>query len=321
MHVHHQTSLKLLTSIAALTAAAPALAQVDIPTGDAPEMTYEERAVFQAAPATYEAARQAQPVFVSDPQVQPIDYEAERREIKQPQYVQQAPTHHQQPVNNAPVYQSQPAHAAPVVQGAYAGHAAGVPVYFAPNGYPAGAMPYPAHSQHAQMPQYSEVERDAWLKECRTRYDGRGGRGTERGQVIGGLLGAGVGGLIGNRIAGRGNRLGGTLIGAGVGGLAGAVAGGAIGRSSDRREARDECEAYLMQHEAYWQQSSYGYGPVMLVPIMVPVQQRAVVREYVTHEWVEETVMVSAPAPKRVRAVPVKTVPVKTKMVKSVKGN
>jgi hypothetical protein len=74
-----------------------------------------------------------------------------------------------------------------------------------------------------------------------------------------------------------------------------------------RRGAPDECAAYLVQHDAQWQQMRYGYGPVMLVPIMVPVQQRAVVREYVTEEWVEE-VTPAAPAPR-----PVKTVPVTTK--------
>ena len=140
----------------------------------------------------------------------------------------------------------------------------------------------------------------------------------------GALLGAAAGGLAGNRIAGRGDRLAGTLVGAGVGALAGGAAGSAIGELSDRREAMDDCEAFLVQHEARWQQMSYGYGPVMLVPIMVPVEQRAVVREYVTEEWVDETVMVTgagqedhpvAPAPE-----PVKTVPVKTKTVKSVKS-
>ncbi len=86
----------------------------------------------------------------------------------------------------------------------------------------------------------------------------------------------------------------------------------------DRRGAPDECAAYLVQHEAQWRHMRYGYGPVMLVPIMVPVEQRAVVREYVTEEWVEEIVP-AAPAPGPVKTVPVKTVPVKAKSVKPVK--
>lgn len=32
----------------------------------------------------------------------------------------------------------------------------------------------------------------------------------------------------------------------------------------------------------------HGIGPVMLVPVMVAIPQRAVIREYVTEEWIEE---------------------------------
>jgi len=78
-----------------------------------------------------------------------------------------------------------------------------------------------------------------------------------------------------------------------------------------RHDASDDCGAYPARHDAQWRYMGYGYGPVMLVPIMVPVPQRAVVREYVTEEWVEEIVP-AAPAP-----APVKTVPVKTRSVKS----
>lgn len=85
-----------------------------------------------------------------------------------------------------------------------------------------------------------------------------------------------------------------------------------------RRDAPDDCVTYLVQHDAQWRHMGYGYGPVMLVPIMVPVPQRAVVREYVTEEWVEEIVP-AAPAPRPAKTIPVKTVPVKAKSIKSVK--
>jgi len=104
-------------------------------------------------------------------------------------------------------------------------------------------------------------------------------------------------------------------------------------RRDGRREVPSECEAFLARHDARWQQMSYGYGPVMLVPIMVPVEQRAVVREYVTEEWVEKEEVVSVPGKKIIQAVPapqavktipiktipIKTIPIKTRAVKSVK--
>ena len=327
----HYVIASVLTASAAVMAA-PAAAQIDTSAGDAPEMTYEERAIFQSkqagnpVPAALPAPspnpeEYTEPVFVSEPQVQnievqDIEYETEEREIRGPHQTQQSLP----PMSHTAEH--------PVQHGAYPSHAMGAPVYFPQGGYPAGAMRYPAELAHEQSGreqwERDQVGRDEWLQECRaryngTRYDGDGGRGGQRGQVIGGLLGAAAGGLIGNRIAGRGDRLGGTLIGAGVSGLAGAAAGSAIGRSSDGREVMDECEAYLGQHEAQWRQMRHGYGPVMLVPIMVPVEQRAVVREYVTEEWVEEEVMVKAPAKRVIHRTP-ETKPVKTVPVKSVKS-
>ena len=309
MRAHHKTSRQIillaLTS-SAVIAAGPALAHPD-----APEITYEERAVVQSLPS----APQAGPALISQPPVQEVEHEIERHEM-----------HHPHHGDHALAPMDAPADHRMTAGAMYPGHAVGAPIYFPQAGYPAGAMPYPAEYQQNQL------GRDEWLQECRARYDGQNGRGKKRGRTIGGLLGAAAGGLIGNRVAGRGKRLGGTLIGTGLGGLAGAVAGSAIGESSDRRDTLDECEAYLAQYEGQyntqWQHMNYGYGPVMLVPIMVPVEQRAVVREYVTEEWVEEEVKVKVPgkkitrpAPKPVKAVPIKTAPIKTKSVKSIKGS
>lgn len=306
----------ILASSAAVTAA-NAAAQDDASANGAPEMTYEERAVVQGAQAEYPTPapmippsvyrdEYAEPAYISEPQVQNAEYDTAQREPHYPRHAR----HALPPMHHSAEY--------PARQGVYPGHVMGAPVYFPQGGYPAGAAPYPAEFERDQL------GRDEWLQECRARYDGERGRGGQRGQVIGGLIGAAAGGLIGNRVAGRGDRLGGTLIGAGVGGLAGAVAGSAIGRSSDRREVLDECEAYLSQYEAQWRQTRYGYGPVMLVPIMIPVEQRAVVREYVTEEWVEEEVMVRVPAKRVIHRTPaskpIKTVPVKIMPTKSIKG-
>ena len=146
--------------------------------------------------------------------------------------------------------------------------------------------------EHGRMPPF---ERDAWLLNCRERI--RGVRRDERGAVIGGLLGAAAGGLIGNR-AWDSERLAGTLLGAGVGGLGGAAIGTAIGAAGDRRR-QDDCAWYLDRLMADY--SGYGYLPtgvgygyaypaVAYVPVPVWVPQRAVIRETVTEEWVNEPV-------------------------------
>ena len=168
-----------------------------------------------------------------------------------------------------------------------------------------------------------QAQRAAWLDECRRRV-----RRDGDGAVIGGLAGAAIGGVIGNRVAGRGDRVIGTVVGAGVGGVAGA----AIGNEVDNRNARDECEAYLLDHEArYRAQQQYhaqgGYyrahpgetvGYTYAVPMMVvrvPVQREVecteTVEEYVTYETVyeTETYTTTVPAAKPVRyAKPSKTV-------------
>lgn len=183
-----------------------------------------------------------------------------------------APTVHSYP---APMHQGAPVHQMPTHRG---------PVY------------YPAPPQgHVAAPQH--FDREAWLDECRA--DLRDGK--RKGGLFGGVLGAIAGGVIGNRVDDDGNRLAGTLIGAGIGGIAGAAIGQAIGGASDRRE-RDECERYLdgygYGYPAHGYGHSYGYGygypaygpayTYTYVPTWVEVPQRAVVREYVTEEWVDE---------------------------------
>lgn len=164
------------------------------------------------------------------------------------------------------------------------------------------AQPYaePYREPVAQIPYSATYERDAWLDYCRANYLDR--NGLDRSGALGGLLGAAAGGLLGNRIA-SGERLAGTLIGAGVGGLAGLAIGSAVDAEA-RRDRLDDCEIYLRYADNYPRQPdpyyntparpAYGttfYGPygqpMMLVPVMVPVQQRVVVREYVTEEYIE----------------------------------
>lgn len=167
--------------------------------------------------------------------------------------------------------------------------------------------------------------RDAWLADCRQRLGKRdNGLG---GALIGGL----VGGVAGNRIAGKRHRTGGTLIGAG----AGALAGMAIDKAEDHGRARDECEAYLADYEARYQQNHAGYGygqrgygyqaggygggccsPMMMVPVMMMPRAEPECTE--TVEYVYEDVPVR-PARrivprKRVKVVPdkrIKILPVK----------
>lgn len=96
-------------------------------------------------------------------------------------------------------------------------------------------------------------EREAWLNECRHRLSARdSGMG---GAVIGGV----VGGIAGNRIAGHGSRTIGTVAGAAVGAAAGAV----IDKAEDAGPDRDECQAYLDDYYArYNQPATYPGGPV-----------------------------------------------------------
>lgn len=310
MHATNKTSRQMIALALASTAmGVPAAAWAQ---AGSPEVTFEEREIVQEIPGAPVTAVEIEIEQEEMGSADTGDYPLETMDNSQHHPMRHHAKGHGQ---RAPaVY---PGAAYP--GGIYPGHAMGAPIYFPQGGFPAGAMSYPGGFQQ------DGLARDEWLAECRARYEGGESRGKNRGRTLGALLGAAAGGLAGNRIAGRGDRLAGTLVGAGVGALAGGAAGSAIGASSDRRQAMDECEAFQVEHEARWQHMSYGYGPVMLVPIMVPVEQRAVVREYVTEEWVDETVMVTVPGKKIIQVAPapkpVKTVPMKTKTVKSVKGS
>ena len=169
-------------------------------------------------------------------------------------------------------------------------HAYGAPYHY-PGAYPGYAQTLP--------PQF---DRDGWLANCHERI--RGVDRKDRAGVIGGLLGAVVGGVVGNR-AWDSKRLAGTLLGAGVGGIAGVAIGTAIGAVGERRH-EDECAFYLDRymangygHPGYgygYPGYGYGYGGYALVPVLVAVPQRQVVRETVTEEWVD--------VPVRSRSIP-----------------
>ncbi|MGB3754006.1 MAG: hypothetical protein WA954_08935 [Parerythrobacter sp.] len=246
----------------------------------------QQQVIFQPKPVVQSVPYQQQaPQYVPSPVVQQLPYET--------QYVEQP---YQPQTYQTPVYQQQPV--APVQ-------------YAAPVAQPPYQQPY--YQQTA--PSY---DREAWLDEC---YDRVRGENSDRGSAaVGGVLGAAAGGVLGNRIAGSGQRLGGTLLGAGIGGLVGVLGGSAIDRGAGKREAREYCEDYLTQYEAgqsgsqyYPQQVGYGHGgygqvfqhggyimqqpqygyypaPVQYVQVLVPVEQRAVVREYVEYVTVPETV-------------------------------
>jgi hypothetical protein len=187
-------------------------------------------------------------------------------------------------------------------------YAESVPVPPPPGGYASphayGAYPAP-HGYAPSAP--AAFDRDAWLDDCHDRIRGVDRR--DRAGVIGGLLGAVAGGVIGNRAWGS-ERLAGTLLGAGVGGLAGVAIGSTVGAANGRRHD-DECAMYLDRYAGAGFESGYpGYGapygypgPVAagygyagygypygytLVPVLVAVPQRQVVRETVTEEWIDE---------------------------------
>jgi hypothetical protein len=187
------------------------------------------------------------------------------------------------------------------------------------------SMPYPPHGYGAPLP--PRFDRDEWLENCRARI-----RGVDRkdiGGVIGGLLGGIAGGVIGNR-AWDSRRTAGTLIGAGVGGLAGIAIGAAIGAASERRR-EDECawrlDEYLSNgHPGYgygygygysgYGYPAYGYG-YTLVPVVVAIPQRQIVRETVTEEY--EDVPVRARTVTRSRAIH-HSAPAPDKRVRLIKG-
>lgn len=202
----------------------------------------------------------------------------------------------------------------------------------APEYYPAPPQPGAYHPAPVAPPIH--FDREAWLADCRAYYRTQGRR-DDRG-VAGGLIGAAAGGLIGNRVA-DGERLAGTLIGAGVGGLAGLAIGTAIDAAVDRDRAEDYCESLLERHSGgyahapaypapygYAYPGYYGHGcacapAVTYMPVLVAVPQRAVVREYVTEEWVETAPRVEHhPRPKRrVISKPAPTADKRVKYTKS----
>lgn len=307
----NRTALSIGAASLACLAASPAFA-------GQPDMTYEQRPYEYAQPAPV----QAPPVvFRQQPVVQPLPQRApEWVEYTGDEETVEVETEYRQPnARYMPVTPS-PAHTHPIV---YPQHSP-VPV----------TQPYP------QPPAF---DREAWLEECEYRVSGGERRRDGNGNIIGGILGAATGGLIGNRVAGRGDRLAGSLIGAGVGGLAGLAVGAAIDAASnrDREDGRAYCEDYLARYLQSQQSGGYSYGygygqyayaqPMMLVPVLVQVPQRAVVREYVTEEVVEVETVTYEEAPrqrviKRVpvytKAVPVKAQPVKrVRSVKQIKGN
>lgn len=319
MTIRQLVSMSVAAS--AIVAASPAVAQ--------PEMTYEERAyeyarAVPAAPAAQQIIYRQQPVVqplpaVRDEAAAGADYVVrDDYRAPQPEYrVEREVVRHtvpQQAVPQQVVYTQNSAQ--PVI---YPQHGGQQPVI-----YQGHTVPH-----HGQIQRHQNFDRDAWLDECRDRV-GRGQRRDGNGNVIGGLVGAAAGGLIGNRIAGRGDRLGGTLIGAGVGGLAGLAIGSAIdnGNRASRDEVSDYCEQYLAYYSnGYGQQGHYyGHQQMMLVPVLIQVPQRAVTREIVTYETVEEhvTTYEHVPAQRHVAPRPtkrIKVAPQPTKRTRYIKGN
>ncbi len=226
------------------------------------------------------------------------------------------------PVYPAPAYPGGPVYPAP-----YAGSTYPVPVYPAPAApYPGGpvaggvaphghgAVPYPPGG--ADPAAYDRARAD-WISECADRY--RRDRRDGKGGLIGGLLGALIGGVAGNRIDDKGDRWAGTLIGAGVGGIAGAVIGTVANRSSRSKienEALDWCEDYLASRSSasgYGYGQPHGYGPVMMVPVMVPKGRKC--PEEVVEEIVEPAPVIRRTIPRPAPDKRVKLAPTKTKRI------
>ena len=265
-----RSTLTLSAALGALALAGPALAQ--------PQDQYEYAEATTEAPVVFHSEEVVQPVVPAErgPAMPPpplpalvetVEIDMAAAPLPPPPLPHPAMTSH--------------AYAAPAYGNAYAAPA--LPTVM-PYGY---GMPTPAYG-HA-MPHH--FDRDRWLTECHERI--RGVDRKDRAGVIGGLLGAALGGVIGNR-AWDSERLAGTLLGAGVGGLAGVAIGNAVGAADERRHD-DECAYYLDRHMVaaggYGYPGygyGYGYGGYAWVPVMVAVPQRAVVRETVTEEWVDE---------------------------------
>lgn len=282
-------------TVAAL-AATPALA--------GPDMSYETRTYEYAQPAPPEAT---EVIYRQQPVVQPLP----------------APVAAPMP---APVTMAQPDYA---YEEEYEYETDAPPMVKRPirHDAPPHAMHHPHYPQAGTYPPpYPDFDRAAWLDDCEDKVRGKDGK--KKGGIIGALLGAIAGGVIGNR-AWDSERLGATLIGAGTGGLVGLAVGSAIGGKG--RSDRDYCEAYLDRYMMggygngyHGYGYGYGYTGYTMVPVMVAVPQRAVVREYVTEEWVDVPVKHKYKPAKKVRYIkqaPAKAVPVKTKRIKYSKGN
>ena len=280
--------LLLSASLAAAAFGTPALAQsadsyeYAQPAPDA-GVVYESREVVQGEPA-------------APPPVQHVEV-IERAEAPLPPAPPLPPVPPMPPIAHHPLPPPHVTYAPPpppYVEGAY-------PVPYPPQAYPS-AMP-------------AGFDRDRWLADCHDRIRGVDAR--DRGGVIGGLLGAIGGGVIGNR-AWDHHGTAGTLLGAGVGGLAGLAIGSAIGAASERRHD-DDCAYYLDEYMAGYPgvatnqgygaypgygYAGYGYGGYALVPVLVAVPQRQVIRETVTEEWVDEPVRARSIPARRHHAAP-----------------
>ena len=202
-----------------------------------------------------------------------------------------------------------------------------------------------SYYSYPAAPEAIVLDRETWLAECEARTRGTSGR--KKGGIIGGLLGAIAGGIIGNR-AWDSERLAGTLIGAGTGGLAGGLIGSAIGSRDERSyyNCEEALDRYMSARPYHPRQASrtiaphaYGYAPVMayapmyayapayqqpvtMIEVREEIPQRAVVREYVTEEWVDEIEAPRAPATRMIKEAPrVRPVPVKQRPTKLIKGS
>lgn len=277
----------------ALLAAAPATAQ------SGPDMPYEEGAYdyAQDGPVVYRDAPvvQALPDRIrrESPRNAGVDYDTQYRDERDPYaapYAAPYPGEYRRapaPVRQNPV-------AVPYSQAEY-------------------GSPY-ANPYVGQFPQ--QFDRNAWLADCRAQYGD--GRRQEKGGILGSLIGAIAGGVIGNRVYDS-ERLAGSLIGAGVGGLAGLAIGSAIGSSKDRR-ARDECEYTLDRYMSGGYDDRYYRQGYTMMPVTVAIPQRAVIREYITYETIEERGYVSEPVVQQSREpVYIKQRP--TKRTRYIKGN
>ncbi len=253
--------LALSAAIGAVAAAHPALAQ-DARTYEYAQPASEAPVVFRSEPMVQSLALPASPTEATP-------YIAEPIEAPMPPVPPMAPP-------------------PPYIESGYASRDAYPPSH-------AYSAPYAPHGYVAPV----RFDRDAWLDDCRDRI--RGVDRKDRAGVIGGLLGALAGGVIGNR-SWDSHRPQGPCW---VPGWAVLPAWRSARRSVPQtsRHHDDEC-AYLPRplHESSGVEAGYreyglpwirlpgyGYGYTM-VPVLVMVPQRQVVRETVTEEWVEEPV-------------------------------